>query len=59
MLAQTKDTNLTTGNLVKVELYKERFPLNRGKSPTNTSLADSYDVDSKTVTNILAKVYEY
>ncbi|RPA94529.1 hypothetical protein L873DRAFT_1431224 [Choiromyces venosus 120613-1] len=39
----TKHKNLT--NLAKFELYKEKFPLNGGKSPTNASLAASYGVD--------------
>ena len=54
---RTKHTNLT--NLAKFELYKEKFPQNGGKSPTNASLAASYGIDSKTVTNILAKGYDY
>ncbi|RPA99588.1 hypothetical protein L873DRAFT_1806459 [Choiromyces venosus 120613-1] len=54
---RTKHKNLT--NLTKFELYKEKFPPHGGKSPTNASLAASYGVDGKTVTNILAKGYDY
>ncbi|CUS10028.1 unnamed protein product [Tuber aestivum] len=55
--ARAKHRNLT--NLAKFELYKEKFPPNGGKSPTNASLAIAYGVDSKTVTNIIAKGHDY
>jgi hypothetical protein len=54
---RAKRQNLT--NLTKFQLYQDKFPPNGGKTPSNASLAASYHVDSKTVTNILAKGYDY
>ena len=52
-----KHQNLT--NQAKFQLYQDKFPPNGSKTPSNASLAAAYHVDSKTVTNILAKGYDH
>ena len=39
-------------NLTKFQLYKEKFPSDGPKTPSNISLATAYSIDSKIVTNI-------
>ena len=52
-----KHQNLTAQ--AKFQLNQDKFTLNGSKTPLNASLAAAYHVDSKTVTNILAKSYDH
>lgn len=68
--ARNKKVNLT--NLTKFELYKAKYPqaeyVTNGQplprssltnTPSNKFLAQKYNVDPKTVTNILNRGYDY
>lgn len=73
LLKETSSRNRkhTLTNEAKFELYKEKYPkaeaiANRRPpprslppTPSNKSLADKYNVDPKTVTNILDRGYDY
>jgi len=52
-----KHQNLT--NFTKFQLFKDKFPPNGSKTPSNASLAAAYSVNSQTVMNILARGYDY